>query len=100
MNTHNVNVKTAAPESSERWGKGTKPFIVQLEEMERAASKALFAFQTSGDKAALYQSGLRLTCLLREGVDALPFGTPEIQQKVNDISDQLSVMAHFSGREF
>lgn len=38
--------------------------------------------------------------LLREGVDALPFGTPEIQQKVNDISDQLSVMAHFSGREF
>lgn len=99
MNTQNVNVKTAAPESSERWGKGTKPFIVQLEEMERAASKALFAFQTSGDKAALYQSGLRLMSLLREG-DALPFGTPEIQQKVNDMSDQLSVMAHFSGREF
>lgn len=98
MNTCNLNTATGG--STQRGGKGTKPFIVQLEEMERAASKALFAFQTSGDKAALYQSGRRLMSLLREGVDALPFGTPEIQQKVNDISDQLSVMAHFSGREF
>lgn len=29
MNTHNVNVKTAAPESSERWVKGAKKRLIK-----------------------------------------------------------------------
>lgn len=46
MNTCNLNTATGG--STQRGGKGTKPFIVQLEEMERAASKALFAWGQGG----------------------------------------------------
>ncbi|HDM8341991.1 TPA: hypothetical protein U5D81_003852, partial [Yersinia enterocolitica] len=35
MNTHNVNVKTAALESTERYGEGQNPYSISMAEGEK-----------------------------------------------------------------
>ncbi|EBB6210408.1 MULTISPECIES: hypothetical protein [unclassified Salmonella] len=80
--------------SFEQWEKSA---LSELEILQTHVSKALMKYQSNTDKAALGESATRYMGELRTAVTRILKATPAIQQKVDDITDLLCLMADFSG---
>ncbi|HFD9223534.1 TPA: hypothetical protein ACF632_005269 [Salmonella enterica] len=96
MNTQNVNVKTAASESTERWDEKT---LDSLNSLQMSVSNALLDYQRSPDKARLETETARLMDQLEVQIRLIPVATPALQQKVDEIAQMLHLMAQFAGTE-
>ncbi|EFU1954798.1 hypothetical protein HUO40_004088 [Salmonella enterica] len=80
--------------SFEQWEKSA---LSELDILQNHVSKALMKYQSNTDKAALGESATRYMGELRTAVTRILKATPAIQQKVDDITDLLCLMADFSG---
>ncbi|AXD07321.1 hypothetical protein KWC22_004748 [Salmonella enterica] len=96
MNTQNVNVKTAASESTERWDEKA---LDSLNSLQMSVSNALLDYQRSPDKARLETETARLMDQLEVQIRLIPVATPALQQKVDEIAQMLHLMAQFAGTE-
>ncbi|ECJ2934350.1 hypothetical protein FN906_23425 [Salmonella enterica subsp. enterica] len=96
MNTQNVNVRTAASESTERWD---EKVLDSLNSLQMSVSNALLDYQRSPDKARLETQTARLMDQLEVQIRLIPVATPPLQQKVDEIAQMLHLMAQFAGTE-
>ncbi|AXC70116.1 hypothetical protein DOE63_33185 (plasmid) [Salmonella enterica subsp. diarizonae serovar 59:z10:-] len=96
MNTQNVNVKTAASESTERWDEKA---LDSLNSLQMSVSNALLDYQRSPDKARLETQTARLMDQLEVQIRLIPVATLPLQQKVDEIAQMLHLMAQFAGTE-
>ncbi|EHP5545151.1 hypothetical protein KPO98_004034 [Salmonella enterica] len=96
MNTQNVNVKTATKESSERWDEKA---LDSLNSLQMSVSNALLEYQRCPDKARLETQTVRLMDQLEANIRLILVATPPLQQKVDEITQMLHLMAHFAGTE-
>lgn len=77
-----------------------KSALGELQTLQNSVSEALFRYQCNADKTALGEPAVRYMGELRTAVTRIIKATPAIQQKVDDISDMLHLMAHFSDITF
>ncbi|HFJ2162869.1 TPA: hypothetical protein ACGTPM_003016 [Salmonella enterica] len=96
MNTQNVNVRTAASESTERWDEKA---LDSLNSLQMSVSNALLDYQRCPDKAWLETQTARLMEQLEVQIRHIPVATTPLQQKVDEIAQMLHLMAQFAGIE-
>lgn len=78
MNTQNVNVKTAASESTERWDEKA---LDSLNSLQMSVSNALLDYQRCPDKARLETQTARLMKQLEVQIRLMPVATPPFAAK-------------------
>lgn len=83
--------------SFKQWEKSA---LSELEILQNHVSKALMKYQSNADQTALGESATRYMGELRTAVTRILRATPAVQQKVDDITDMLHLMADFSGVTF
>ena len=77
-----------------------KSALSELESLQKHVRKALMKYQSNTDKTVLGESATRYMSELRGAAARIQKATPAIQQKVDEITDMLHLMAHFSGITF
>jgi len=92
INTHESNTSCL-----DDWEKSA---LSELATLQNRVSKALMKYQSNTDKTTLGESAIRYMGELKTAVTRIPKAAPVIQQKVDDITDMLHLMAHFSGITF
>lgn len=95
MNISNGNTNNLS--GLDAWEKSA---LNELETLQNHVSKALMKYQSNADKTALGESATHYMGELRTAVTRILRATPAVQQKVDDITDMLHLMADFSGVTF
>ncbi|EJK1259026.1 hypothetical protein NKZ99_004227 [Salmonella enterica] len=79
------------------WEKGA---LSELDALQNHVSKALLKYHSTANKAELGEATMRYMSELKSTAQRIGRATPAIQQKVDDVTDMLDLMADFSGITF